>query len=159
MTDSNILRNTDAIQGSEQSAKPRRRDLSMHCDLLAAGFGLNLTKEHIHNKDKVRDQALVVLDPLEQQTISVVIRCSTTNKDLVVTVEPQHFIVFSATRCWHATYGGLKGDRLHAMIMLSDLSGHFKDHILEETKHILLTSHVTDEGALGWVLKEPLKKR
>jgi len=45
-----------------------------------------------------------------------------------------------------------------AMMMPSDLCGQFKDHILEEAKHILLTSHVTGKDTLKWVLKDSLRQ-
>ena len=47
----------------------------------------------------------------------------------------------------HAGYGGLQGDRLHAMIMPSALCGQFEDHILKETKHVLLANQVTGKDA------------
>ena len=71
---------------------------------------------------------------------------------------PDHFIVFSATRCWHAGYGGLQGDRLHAMIMPSVLCGQFKAQILKESKHVLLSNQVTGKYTLEWVFKDALKK-
>lgn len=140
VVDGNILRNTDTIEGSKRDSKPRGRGQSIHRDLPAGVFGLDLTQDHIHVKDKVRDQVLGLLSPVGQQPIYLTIRCSVTAKHMPVTMQPGHFIVFSATRCWHVGYGGPQVVRLHAMIMPSSLCGQFKDHIFEESKSILLTN-------------------
>ena len=158
VVDGNILRNTDTVKGDKRKSKPQRRDQSLHCDLPAGVFGLDLTQNHIDIKDEVRDQVLELIGPQGQQPVCLTVRCSVTGKNMLVTVQPGHFIVFSATRCWHAGFGGLQGDRLHAMIMPSRLCGQFKEQILEESKHILLATQVKGKDTSNWVFKDTLSK-
>ena len=150
----NMLRNLDRVKNSKRNAKPQRRDQDLHCDLPAGVFGLDLTQDHIIIKDKIRDQVLGLIQPNGEHPVYLAIRCSATNRKVLVTIEPGHYIVFSATRCMHAGYGGRQGDRLHAMIMPSALCGQFKDHILEEAKHVLLASQVTGKDKSEWVFKD-----
>jgi hypothetical protein len=149
----NVLRNTDTVGGSGRNARPHRRDQDVHCDLPAGVFGLDLTQDHIIVKDKIRDQVLGLIQPDGEHPVYLTIRCSARGSNVLVTIEPGHYIVFSATRCMHAGYGGLQGDRLHAMIMPSALCGQFRDHILEETKHVLLANQVTGKDESEWVFK------
>ena len=79
VVDGNILRNTDTVEGNKRSSKPQRRDQSLHCDLPAGVFGLDLTQDHIHIKDKVRDQVLGLISPHGQQPVFLTIRCSHCN--------------------------------------------------------------------------------
>ena len=158
VVDGNILRDTNTVKGHKRRSKPQCRDLSLHCDLPAGVFGLDLTQDHIDIKDKVRDQVLELIGPQGQQPVCLMVMCSVTGKSMPVTVQPGHFIVSSATRCWHAGFDGLQGDRLHAMIMPPSLCGQFKDQILEESKHILLATQVKGKDTSNWVFKDTLSK-
>ena len=150
----NVLRNTDTVKGNKRNARPQRRDQDVHCDLPAGVFGLDLTQDHIIIKANIRDQVLGLIQPNGKHPVYLTMRCSVAGINVLVTIEPGHYIVFSATRCMHAGYGGLQGDRLHAMIMPSALCGQFKDHILEETKHVLLANQVTGKDKSEWVFKD-----
>ena len=80
VVDGNLLRNTDTVEDSRRDSKPRHRDQDLHCDLPAVVFGLDLTQDHIHVKDKVRDQVLGLIGPDGQQPIYLPIRCSVTGR-------------------------------------------------------------------------------
>ena len=153
-----VLRNIDIIAGNKRDAKPQRRYQDLHSDLPAGVFGLDLTREHNDIKDKIRDQVRGLIQPDGQQPVYLLIRCSITGKNILVTIQPGHFIVFGATRCLHAGYSGLQGNRLHAMIMPPVLCGQFKTQILEESKHVLLANQVTGKDTLEWVYKDAPKK-
>ena len=103
----NVLRNTETVKDNNRNARPQRRDQDLHYDLPAGVFGLDLTQDHIIIKDKIRDWVLGPVQPDDKHPVYLTIRCSVTGRNVLVTIEPDHYIVFSATRCWHAGYGDL----------------------------------------------------
>jgi hypothetical protein len=100
--------------------------------------------------DKVRDTVLIAMGPADEAPIHIMLWNTHQQTQQRITVRIGQCLIFCATRCWHAGYGGQQGTRLHAMIMPSkEYQKHHKD-ILMEAENSLTVSSVQSADALVW---------
>jgi hypothetical protein len=139
--ESYVLKNDGS--GSAQDAHQE-----LHCDLAAGVKNLDMSDSNA--TDLVRDRVLVVMGPAGHIPITVIVWDMQQQCQRHITIRPGQYLVFCATKCWHAGYGGVQGSRLHAMIMpSSEYEEHHKD-ILMEAKKTLTVSSVKNADALVW---------
>ena len=123
-------------------------DQELHCDLTAGVENLDMSDSNA--TDKVRDRVLIAMGPADEIPIYIMLWDTHRQSRQRITVAPGQCLIFCATKCWHAGYGGLQGTRLHAMIMPSnEYSKHHKD-ILMEAENSLTVSSVQNADALIW---------
>ena len=120
----------------------------LHCDLTAGIEGIDMSDSKA--TDKVRDTVLIAMGPADETPVHIMLWDTHQQTQQRITVTPGQCLIFCATRCWHAGYGGQQGTRLHTMIMPSnEYRQHHKDILMEAEKSLTVSS-VQSPDALVW---------
>ena len=120
----------------------------LHCDLTAGIEGIDMSDSKAN--DKVRDTVLIAMGPADETPVHIMLWDTHQQTQQRITVTPGQCLIFCATRCWHAGYGGQQGTRLHTMIMPSnEYRQHHKDILMEAEKSLTVSS-VQNPDALVW---------